>query len=207
MEIDWTDTGDDSLTGQATFYSVRRSTSAITTANWASATEIATGAPGTSGTYESVFNTGLSPCSAHYYYAVRLQDDVGNWSAIGSAQGWTLCPHIGDCEDGLVTGGGSDEPDTRYFALAHGTPTTLSAPASLRFTIPVPLRGHGLSLDIMDLNGRLVRHLDGGVASGPVTDVRWDLHRNDGSITPPGVYFMRANVGPASLVQRLVLIR
>ncbi|MBI5709856.1 MAG: fibronectin type III domain-containing protein [Candidatus Eisenbacteria bacterium] len=81
----WNAVGDDSLTGTATSYDVRYSTSPITTANWSSATP-ATGepAPAAPGTAQSFMVRGLSR-QVTYYFALRTNDDVGNASALSNA--------------------------------------------------------------------------------------------------------------------------
>mgnify|MGYP001560829433 CR=1 FL=1 len=81
----WTAVGDDSLTGTATSYDVRYSTSPITGANWSSATQ-ATGepAPAAPGTAQSFQVRGLSR-QVTYYFALRTSDDVGNASALSNA--------------------------------------------------------------------------------------------------------------------------
>lgn len=80
----WTATGDDSLTGTAASYDVRWSTSPITAANFASATA-ATGepAPAAPGTAQSFTVRGLSR-QVTYYFAAKVADESGNWSAISN---------------------------------------------------------------------------------------------------------------------------
>lgn len=80
----WTATGDDSLTGTATTYDVRWSTSPITAANFASANAV-TGepAPAAPGTAQSVTVTGLSR-QVTYYFAAKIADEAGNWSAMSN---------------------------------------------------------------------------------------------------------------------------
>jgi hypothetical protein len=80
----WTATGDDSLTGTATSYDVRYSTSPITEANWASATQ-ATGepAPTAPGTVQTMAISGLTRQTT-YYFAAKVSDDAGNLSALSN---------------------------------------------------------------------------------------------------------------------------
>ncbi len=82
--LQWTATGDDSLTGTATTYDVRYSTSPITLANWAAATQ-ATGepAPAASGTVQNFTARGLARQTT-YYFAVRVADEAGNPSALSN---------------------------------------------------------------------------------------------------------------------------
>jgi len=87
--INWTATGDDSLTGTATSYDLRWSTSPITLANWSSATTV-TGepVPAASGTSQSYTVRGLQR-EGTYYFAVRVTDDAGNVSGLSNVPSTT----------------------------------------------------------------------------------------------------------------------
>jgi phosphodiesterase/alkaline phosphatase D-like protein len=82
--LGWTATGDDSLTGTATSYDIRYSTSPITAANFASATTT-TGvpAPTAAGSTQSYTVRGLTRERA-YYFAMKVTDDSANPSAISN---------------------------------------------------------------------------------------------------------------------------
>ena len=84
VALRWTAVGDDSLTGTATSYDVRYSTSPITNANWASATQ-ANGEPnpGSSGTQQNFTVTGLTRQTT-YYFALKVADEGGNLSALSN---------------------------------------------------------------------------------------------------------------------------
>jgi chitodextrinase len=84
VTLQWTATGDDSLTGTAAAYDVRWSTSPITAANWASATPV-TGepAPAAPGTSQSYTVRGLQRQVA-YWFAVKIADEAGNASALSN---------------------------------------------------------------------------------------------------------------------------
>jgi len=84
VTVQWTATGDDSLTGTATTYDLRYSTTAITAANFATATQV-TGepAPATPGTVQSYTVRGLSR-QVTYYFAMKVADEVPNWSALSN---------------------------------------------------------------------------------------------------------------------------
>lgn len=84
ITLTWTASGDDSLTGIASQYDLRYSTSAITASNFASATRwTAMPAPTSPGSTQSVTVTGLSP-STTYYFALKTGDEVPNWAAISN---------------------------------------------------------------------------------------------------------------------------
>jgi phosphodiesterase/alkaline phosphatase D-like protein len=84
ITLAWTTPGDDSLTGTASQFDIRYSTSAITTANFASATR-PTGAPtpATPGTRQTFMVTGLTPATT-YWFAMKTADDVPNWSILSN---------------------------------------------------------------------------------------------------------------------------
>jgi len=84
VNLSWTASGDDSLTGTAAQYDLRYASSAITAANFSGATRV-TGlpAPGAPGTAESHTVTGLQPATT-YWFAIKTADDAGNWSLISN---------------------------------------------------------------------------------------------------------------------------
>ena len=84
VALTWTTPGDDSLSGTASQFDLRYSTTAITAANFAAATRwTGTPAPGPSGTTQSATVTGLQP-STSYWFAIKTADEVPNWSGISN---------------------------------------------------------------------------------------------------------------------------
>jgi chitodextrinase len=110
----WNATGDDSLTGTATSYDVRYSTSPITAANWATATQVSgEPAPGAPGTVQNLTVSGLTRQTT-YYFAVRVADEAGNASdlsnvASGTTPDLTRPAAINDLVVGFLWLGGSIE--------------------------------------------------------------------------------------------------
>jgi hypothetical protein len=82
--LSWNAVGDDSLTGTASTYDIRYSTSPITLANWTSASQVtgepAPQAPGSLQTYQV---RGLAR-QTRYYFAIRVADDAGQPSALSN---------------------------------------------------------------------------------------------------------------------------
>lgn len=85
VTLRWTTPGDDSLTGTASQFDIRFSTSPITAANFASATRWTTGVPtpAAPGTQQSVTVSGLNPATT-YYFAMKTADEVPNWAGISN---------------------------------------------------------------------------------------------------------------------------
>ncbi len=83
--LNWTTPGDDSLSGTATQFDIRYSTSPISASNFASATRWTTGVPAPSGprSAQSVRVTGLSPATT-YWFAIKTADEVPNWAGLSN---------------------------------------------------------------------------------------------------------------------------
>jgi len=85
INLSWTAPGDDESIGTSTEYIIRYATSsAITTDNWASSTDI-TGEPTPSiaSSTESLIIADLTP-SETYYWAIKSEDDAGNISGLSN---------------------------------------------------------------------------------------------------------------------------
>lgn len=89
LTLSWTAPGDDGLSGTATQYELRMSTTPITAANFAGGTLLTSlPAPLPAGTRQSFIARNLSRQS-EYWFAIRTRDDVGNWSDISNIVRWT----------------------------------------------------------------------------------------------------------------------
>src|SRR5258705_4871451 len=84
VSLSWTATGDDGMTGQATAYELRFSTTPVpadTAGWWSSATPAGVlPAPQTSGTRQTYTMSGL-PTGTTYYFVLRVGDEGPNWSS------------------------------------------------------------------------------------------------------------------------------
>ncbi len=84
ITLNWTASGDDSLSGIASAYDLRFSSYVLNESNWNSAIQ-ADGEPdpGNPGSVETIQITGLAVDST-YYFALKVRDDAHNWSAISN---------------------------------------------------------------------------------------------------------------------------
>lgn len=84
ISLRWMATGDDGVSGQASVYDIRYSTSPLTEANWASASqadnEPSPALPGT----PQIFEVKGLASSTLYYLAIKIGDEVPNWSAMSA---------------------------------------------------------------------------------------------------------------------------
>jgi hypothetical protein len=102
--LTWTAPGDDSTSGTATEYDIRRSTSPITVGNWHLATKLTNeDPPDGAGEEEMLWVQNLSSCTT-YYFAIKTRDESHNWSALGTAEGQSTM-----CGGGFAAGPVSDE--------------------------------------------------------------------------------------------------
>jgi hypothetical protein len=101
VTLTWTATGDDAASGTASQYDIRYSTSAITSANFSSATQV-TGepTPKAAGGSETFTVTGLQ-ASTTYYFSIKVGDEVPNWSAVSNSPSAQT-----SASSGGTTGGG-----------------------------------------------------------------------------------------------------
>ncbi|MBU2626520.1 MAG: fibronectin type III domain-containing protein [candidate division Zixibacteria bacterium] len=85
IRLTWTAPGDDSVTGQATRYDIRYSTSELDSSTWDLGTSCTNPhTPSIAGTTESFSVTGLEPMTK-YYFALRTSDESHNWSSVSNA--------------------------------------------------------------------------------------------------------------------------
>jgi hypothetical protein len=98
VTLTWTAPGDDGNAGRATNYDVRYSSSQVTQANWASATQ-ATGEPSpkATGSTETFIVTGLQ-AGKTYYFALKTVDEVPNWSGLSNAVSGTTTKGLTDAD-------------------------------------------------------------------------------------------------------------
>lgn len=83
IQLTWTASGDDSLSGTAMRYDLRYSTNELTLENWPQATQVGTSAPLVSGSLESIDIDGLTP-STDYWFAIEVFDNGGNPSGVSN---------------------------------------------------------------------------------------------------------------------------
>ncbi len=84
VTLSWTAVGDNGTSGTANTYDIRYSTSAINASNFASATQVpGEPTPAAAGAAESMNVFGLS-ASTTYYFAMKVADEVPNWSGLSN---------------------------------------------------------------------------------------------------------------------------
>ena len=93
-------------------------------------------------------------------------------------------------------------PAALGLSLLNGAPGR----APVRMLWSVPVAGNG-RVTVHDLRGARVRTLaDGAIAAGTHL-LLWDGRDGSGHLTPPGVYFVRAEASGAVVSRRVVLLK
>jgi hypothetical protein len=97
-----------------------------------------------------------------------------------------------------------DDADAARVQLASPYPTPSRGSVSLRYELP---RTTPVDLDVLDLQGRLVKRLAQHVVESPgVHHGTWDGSGADGRPVAPGVYLARLRADDETLVRRLVIV-
>ena len=187
-DLEWTATGDDGSTGQASRYEMRFSTVPIDDLNWESATPAA-GAPhpGAPGTPAQMRVDGLD-FNTQYYFAVKVLDEFGNASSLSNlASGTTLgAPDIDatptSLAEALVTGGTSSQSitvrnvgeGTLDFEVPQpaliGIPPTIHSWTEVSKLLPDTRTGEEVVSDSGGPDGYGYRWVDSNDAFGPSFD-------------------------------------
>lgn len=100
---------------------------------------------------------------------------------------------------------GIDWAPATEFRIESPRPNPASGPVLLAFRLPTATP---VEIGIFDIAGRTIRQLARGerVPAGAHT-VRWDGRDEQGALTAPGLYFVRARAGAASADARIVRVR
>lgn len=142
VNLTWTSTGDDGSTGTAASYTVKRSSAAITDANWAAATTVTSGVPTplTNGTSQSMTVSGLTPGTT-YFFAIQATDEAGNSSSTSNSP--SASARTGAGADAVApavavlsaaTGSGSGEVDLTWTSPGDDNSTGTATTYDLRYS-------------------------------------------------------------------------
>lgn len=98
---------------------------------------------------------------------------------------------------------GAETPPQLALALAP-RPHPFRAGGTFELAIP---RAGPVRLDVLDLQGRVVRRLIDGVREAGRHAERWDAADARGRTLPAGIYFLRLEAGAAAVTRKVVLAR
>lgn len=190
VRLRWTAPGDDGAAGRATAYDLRYSTSPITAANFAQATLVnGEPAPAVAGSAESFTVYGLSD-GVTYFFAIRTQDDAGNWSQVSNTATRAATVSASDSELTLM--------------FAPPAPNPARGPTRFSFALP---QAAEVKVDAYDIQGRHVRTLIQGSRPAGRDELVWDLKDDSGRAINAGVYLVRGRLGDRTFNHRVVVVQ
>ncbi len=186
----WTAPGDDGLVGRAYRYDLRYSTGPMTAQSFDQATSVANMPfPSNPGVTQSFTVDGLT-AGVVYYFALRTVDSAGNWSGISNV---------------LAVTPAEIAADLSHAGLSFSSPMPNPARDAARFSFSLPVPGE-VRIQVFDFAGRLVRTLSHGPRDAGSAEIAWDLRDERGGRLPVGVYLVRARLGTARFLRRLVVV-
>ena len=100
--------------------------------------------------------------------------------------------------------GAEDDKLPKKFALMQNTPNPFNATTEISFALPVD---ENVSLDILDINGRVVKTLVNGELEAGYHTIVWNGKNVDGSEVSSGVYFYRLTAGRMNETRKMMLIK
>jgi hypothetical protein len=131
--------------------------------------------------------------------ATTATDDAAHAGRVGA--------NGANATDASAVGGLVAAPDAvsdGIAVLGRAYPNPFSA--SVTFGFEVKAAGQSVDVGVYDVSGRLVTRLASGPREAGRASVQWDGRDDGGVRMAPGVYFLKANVGGVSKVQRLVRV-
>jgi hypothetical protein len=188
--------------GAPASYEIRTSPAPITSANWGSATSVATINPTCAGNNYCIPVYSLSECT-YYYYALRATY-CGSVSSLATRSGKTRCTGgiTFDCGSSAVQARVDDLPKSLEFSQPRPTPAR--DVAHFEFAVPAEMAGQLAELNIYDLLGRRVRQVLHERMSAGVQTVEWRLDTDTGGRAERGVYFAKLRIGSRVMTRTVI---
>jgi hypothetical protein len=197
--IGWTAAGDDGTTGTATSFDLRWSNSVITNdTNFGSAHPLIAPTPGPPGTHEAV--TVTIGFGHRKYFALKTIDNAGNASGLSNCLRVDGPPSPDGCT------GGSAQRAPNELAMRIGTNNPGQGSAVINYAIPTRCAGQSLDLSVFDVAGRRLTQVANGEAVPGRFGATVDRASLGESRQGAGVYYVRLQVGPKTLLTTLVLL-
>ncbi len=117
ITLTWIAVGDDGAAGQAASYDLRYATAPITGANWGAATQAVAGpSPRVAGQSESFVVPDLT-AGTTYYFALKVADEVPNWSGMSNVPSATTLPPPDTTPPAAVTNLAASSPTSDNIRL------------------------------------------------------------------------------------------
>jgi hypothetical protein len=134
---------------------------------------------------------GLTPATL-YHFALRVADEVPNWSPLSNTPGGATA------HEAAV-----DEAQVERACLLGSHPNPCKPPTRIEYTLP---RTGRVTLRVFDAAGRQVNTLVNATRSAGRQAVAWRAEDDQGRRVAPGVYLLVLEAGTARQYRRVCLI-
>jgi hypothetical protein len=131
----------------------------------------------------------------------RLSGLSGEPAGKMAGNGYTLGTGFWGATHALTAGVAVKPSLPRRFALYAPMPNPCAGEAQVTFDLP---RAAGISLDLYDVGGRVVRHIADGSRTAGQYHVAWDGRTESGAAVAPGVYLLNFRAGGFHATRRIV---
>ena len=92
----------------------------------------------------------------------------------------------------------------QFFKLSSAYPNPFNPETNIHYSV---LNGHVFSIDIMDIQGKIIKTLINGKISQGNGQVKWDGKSDDGIMMSSGLYFYRLSSSDYEETKKIVLLR
>jgi len=138
-------------------------------------------------------NTGTNAGNATAEFQGQLY--VGTSNVADGGELWRTSP---------ITGAGDPRAPSTVFALRPAVPNPSRGGSRIAFDLP---RDTPISLEVLDVRGRLVRTLARGSRPAGAHEISWDGADNAGRRAAAGVYLVHLRAGVLESTRRMVVVR
>jgi hypothetical protein len=192
--LNWTATGDDRSSGQASGYNLRYARNPINESNWSSAVRLGnTPAPAPAGQPESFAVSDLP--SGTVYFAIKSVDDEENPSPISNLA-LVIVADVDDPDDDFLL------PDRTELTTVY--PNPFNAETQIEYQVATATV---LTLSVYNILGQVVDVLVDGYRSNGYYQVSWDGTDDRGSPVASGIYFCRLMTDEYTDTRKLVYLK
>jgi len=197
IKITWTSTGDNGTEGCASQYDIRYSTMPINSLNWGTSMQAAGEPyPQAAGIEESFTIENLSP-DTRYYIAVKVADEVPNWSGMSNVvTAKTLSLSLDVDED-------SDELPTDY-ELGQNYPNPFNPTTRIDYSLPT---AEHVTIAVFNILGQHTKTLVDEYQSAGHYSVVWNGTDRNGQKAASGIYLYRISTGGFQAFKKMVFLQ
>jgi hypothetical protein len=154
------------------------------------------------------WKTSLDHWNDDAVWAQGVEPYPGPWNELRYPPTHVLFPESIDLafelEMHFGTGVDEDEVPLRS-GLGQNVPNPFNPKTSIAYEVPAG--GCHVAIDILDVGGRVVRHLVDGFENEGRREVVWDGRDNDGNDMPSGVYFYKLVTLETEATRKMLLLK